>query len=447
MRRELAELRDVDRAVRVERRQRSRSGLRRARRKSTGAGRRAPAARRRSPPRTSGTAGSCRAGRRRRLAPHGERQLPEPLRRLRADGDRADEHALLRVGEEPRRSRRASAARRSRAAASPSAPSAPRRSSLRSVPPSRPRVGEDRRPGSRGSRPSLSARHVCGGDARLVLADVREERDAGDVAERPDVLRRAQPLVDLDPALGRSCSRAARGRGPPTFGRRPVATSRRSASTIEPSASVSRMPGSTFSTAAPVRTSMPSSRKTSCDDLAGLRRARGRGGAARARSASPSSPCGRRTARARRRRGRRPSPRGSRAPRASASRPGSSSTRPPSSPSTGGIAGDEPVATTSRSYSSSRPSTSTTPGRATRAVAAHERAALLLEPLQLVGVVPVARRSSRATARRPPRRAAPVRARARGRATTRARRRAASSSSACTRSTSTRRRRAGSRRA
>ena len=34
----------------------------------------------------------------------------------------------------------------------------------------------------------------------MVLADVRERRDPGDVAERPDVLRRAHPLVDLDPA-------------------------------------------------------------------------------------------------------------------------------------------------------------------------------------------------------------------------------------------------------
>ena len=55
----------------------------------------------------------------RRRAAHGERQLAEPLRRLRADGDGADEDALLRVGEERARSRRASAARTSRGAASP----------------------------------------------------------------------------------------------------------------------------------------------------------------------------------------------------------------------------------------------------------------------------------------------------------------------------------------
>ena len=38
-------------------------------------------------------------------------------------------------------------------------------------------------------------------NASLVLADVREESNAGDVACGPDVLRRAEPVVDLDPLL------------------------------------------------------------------------------------------------------------------------------------------------------------------------------------------------------------------------------------------------------
>ena len=47
---------------------------------------------------------------------------------------------------------------------------------------------------------SVAAGHVVGGDARVVLADVRELRDPGHVADRPDVLGGAQPAVDRDPA-------------------------------------------------------------------------------------------------------------------------------------------------------------------------------------------------------------------------------------------------------
>ena len=46
----------------------------------------------------------------------------------------------------------------------------------------------------------VSAGHVVGGDTGVVLADMGEEGETRHVAERPDVVGRAEPLVDLDPA-------------------------------------------------------------------------------------------------------------------------------------------------------------------------------------------------------------------------------------------------------
>ena len=71
--------------------------------------------------------------------------------------------------------------------------------------------------------------------------------------------RRSSTSMPRGPIVEPSCSSPS----PSAFGRRPVATSSRAASTVEPSESVSRTPGSAFSTATPVRTSMPSSRNTS----------------------------------------------------------------------------------------------------------------------------------------------------------------------------------------
>ena len=73
----------------------------------------------------------------------------------------------------------------------------------------------------------------------MVLADVRERRDARDVADRPDVLGRAQPLVDLDAARR---IRRPSASSPSTFGLRPVATSTRSKRRERPPASASRRP-------------------------------------------------------------------------------------------------------------------------------------------------------------------------------------------------------------
>ena len=45
----------------------------------------------------------------------------------------------------------------------------------------------------------ITAREVRRRHSCLVLPDVREHRDPGHVADRPDVLARAQAAVDLDP--------------------------------------------------------------------------------------------------------------------------------------------------------------------------------------------------------------------------------------------------------
>ena len=88
---------------------RSRSANRLNRRRSRRALRRLPCRdstnralgrQRRSPPRRSGTAGSCRAERPPDLCPDRQRELADPLARLRPHGDRADEHAAAGVGEE-----------------------------------------------------------------------------------------------------------------------------------------------------------------------------------------------------------------------------------------------------------------------------------------------------------------------------------------------------------
>src|SRR4029079_8765326 len=49
--------------------------------------------------------------------------------------------------------------------------------------------------------PGAAAGDVPGGHARLVLADVGEQRGAGAVADRPDALRCLEALVRLDSAL------------------------------------------------------------------------------------------------------------------------------------------------------------------------------------------------------------------------------------------------------
>src|SRR5581483_11185585 len=112
----------------------------------------------------------------RRLRPHRERQLAEPLRRLRADGDGADERALVRVGEEADEA----------VALRPLVGGEPRR--RRELPACGDALGDaDRR--------DLGVGEDAGRDRAVVGPDVA----AREVADRPHALAGAAALVDLDP--------------------------------------------------------------------------------------------------------------------------------------------------------------------------------------------------------------------------------------------------------
>ena len=258
----------------------------------------------------------------------------------------------------------------------------------------------------------------------------------------PAARSRSSTSTPRGDVLTPSSSRPSRS----TFGRRPVATSRRSASSVEPSERWSRMPGSTRSIPTPRRTSMPSSRNSSASSspasewtrpsrcVAALddRHLRAHAGEelrelGADRAAAHDDEALRHLVR----------------PRRLAVRPVLDRVEPVDRRDRGPRAGgeDEPVVRQLLPVHlhDARPRDA--------AFAAHEPAPPLLEVVELAGVVPVARHpvAPRPDARPGPdaRRAVP----APGRATRRARSPAASSSSACTRSTSTRRRRAGSRRA
>ena len=60
------------------------------------------------------------------------------------------------------------------------------------------RIGEDDPRNDAVVGPRGTAEDVCNRHSRLVLPDVGEERDAGDVADRPDAVSGAAPLVDGD---------------------------------------------------------------------------------------------------------------------------------------------------------------------------------------------------------------------------------------------------------
>src|SRR3954470_1585732 len=215
----------------------------------------------------------------------------------------------------------------------------------------------------------------------------------------PVARSRSSTSTPRDDVLTPSSSRPSRS----TFGRRPAATSRRSASSVEPSDRWSRMAGSTRSIPTPRRTSIPSSRKNpaiSSPASGWTRPSRWSPRSTivtwepmREKNCASSAPTG-------------PPPittrlRGTLCVRV-ASRFVQYSTE--SSPSMGGIAGREPVARTRRAYGSSCPSTSTTPGRTTPPcpppvapprphagpLAPREPAPPLLEVVELAGVVPVA---------------------------------------------------------
>ena len=101
------------------------------------------------------------------------------------------------------------------------------------------RVGEgDRRdrpvvgPRARGRRRSAAATRAW------YLPDVREQGDAGAVADRPDALGGAEAARRPRSRASRSSTPSCSRPSPSTFGLRPVATSSRSASSSSPSASV-----------------------------------------------------------------------------------------------------------------------------------------------------------------------------------------------------------------
>ena len=290
---------------------------------------------------------------------------------------------------------------------------------------------------------NVAAVHVVGRDARVVLADVRERRDAGDVAERPDVLGRAHPLVDLDPApadrqaerLEPVDVRPASGGDEQPVERDLAAVAR--VSTRRPSTACACDAESDLDAVLPQRV-VDERRGVGVDageqPLAALDERHLRADALEElRELAPDR------ARRRARRGA-PAPRSSRSPRCSSSSRPRRARRSAGSPAT--------------SRSRSRAGRTAAPGRRLddarlghHRVAAHQLGVSGREPFDLRGVVPLGDdvapgedllrvergRADRAECARAPRRRAPARA--------------ASSSSACRPSTSTRRRRAAARRA
>jgi hypothetical protein len=134
------------------------------------------------------------------LRPHGERELADPLARLRADGGGADQHAAAGIGVQLQDPRSLRVLERPRARDGLELPGG-RGGVLPGGVAHRRHlgIGED----GGGNRAVVGA-GVQPGDVRrcdppLVLADVREERDAGDVAGRPHAVAGAEPLVHDDP--------------------------------------------------------------------------------------------------------------------------------------------------------------------------------------------------------------------------------------------------------
>ena len=100
------------------------------------------------------------------------------------------------------------------------------------------------------------------------------ERDPGDVADRPDVLGGPQPLVDLDPTPADRSSPSASS--PSTFGRRPVATQQPVERELRAVGEQQAAPRSTRSARASSRMSTPSSRSASSTSAAASASTRGR---------------------------------------------------------------------------------------------------------------------------------------------------------------------------
>ena len=194
----------------------------------------------------------------------------------------------------------------------PRAATAPRRSIVAHRPDLR--IGEDRS----GNRAVVGLDVLPGdvrrGDPCLVLADMRQQGDAGGVTDRPRAVRRrmrSSTVMPLCVCSTPSCS------SPRPCDVWPAARRDQQLLALErlPESSVSGIRRRRLHRSPPsTRTRIPSSPKRSARSSPHRRRA-GRADGRCARRASPQSPCGGRTARARRRPVRRRARRGSPAPR------------------------------------------------------------------------------------------------------------------------------------
>ena len=240
----------------------------------------------------------------RRRASHSKRQLPQPLGRLRTDSDGANKHALRGICGDANEAVTLRPLVRRQARRGLESHRAETRSSPSFVRPWRPRVGED--PGRDHAVVRLHSRpHMSAAATRAwYFPTCVKSAMPLHVSNRSDILGGTQALVDLDPTRRRTTRRVARARAPRRSAAGPVATAgaplRR---WRQPTASM--IPGSTASTATPVKTSMPSSRKTSptIAPASSCTRPSKRGPRSITVTRSPGA---RRTARARRRPGRRP---------------------------------------------------------------------------------------------------------------------------------------------
>ena len=141
-------------------------------------------------------AGSCRGGPPPGPSADRERELAEPLTRLRPHGHRPDEHAPLGVRGELDEARPSGALVCGETAAGDLVTGGHDAVALHRADRGHLRIGEHRR----GDRPVVGAQilscDVRGGDAGLVLAEVREETDPGCVTDRPDAVGCAKSIVD-----------------------------------------------------------------------------------------------------------------------------------------------------------------------------------------------------------------------------------------------------------
>ena len=114
------------------------------------------------------------------------------------DGDGADEHAAPTIGCELHEARSARSLVRREPAAGDLVPRRDDVVPVHHADARHLRIREDGRRDRAIVGPDVAAGDVRRSDARLVLAEVREQPDPGRVADRPDAVARSQPLVHRD---------------------------------------------------------------------------------------------------------------------------------------------------------------------------------------------------------------------------------------------------------